>query len=236
LTMQHAGVSITVTSMTDVFAFIIGMTSTFPTLRWFCLSSAIAISAIFMLQSSWLVAWLTLDQRRIEQRQNGFLPCIKHEDWKPSRWSQKDLEQKVTNQLSALLQMKPIQAAIVAITLGCLGMGAYGTLNIRISFDQRTLLPSDGYLTKFIDVYDEQYPSDGHGVTVYADAIAYDLETFEKLALLVDSLHEHIDSVVFLSYVEKTVLLGNHDLSTGFWWDEFKEYIEEHKRVKVGAK
>ena len=61
-TMQHAGVAITVTSLTDVFAFGVGAFTILPGLQSFCVCCAFAIAAIFLLQSSWFVAWLAIDQ------------------------------------------------------------------------------------------------------------------------------------------------------------------------------
>ena len=61
-TMKHAGVAITVTSLTDVFAFGVGAFTILPGLQSFCVCCAFAIGAIFLLQSSWFVAWLTIDQ------------------------------------------------------------------------------------------------------------------------------------------------------------------------------
>merc|ERR1712128_104489 len=74
-TMKHAGVSVTVTSITDVFAFGIGACTIMPGLRAFCVSAAICIAWIFCLQVSWFIAWVTLDQRRIEQKKHGIFPC-----------------------------------------------------------------------------------------------------------------------------------------------------------------
>ncbi len=54
----------------------------FPGLQSFCMSSALAICAVYLLQISWFMACLSLDQRRVAQRRSGVLPCIVHEDWK----------------------------------------------------------------------------------------------------------------------------------------------------------
>jgi hypothetical protein len=59
-----------------------------PGLQSFCISCAIAIASIFLLQTSWFVAFLALDEKRIEEKRNGLIPCISHEKWKPSKWSQ----------------------------------------------------------------------------------------------------------------------------------------------------
>ena len=53
-----------------------------PGLKVFCISSAIAIAAIFILQASWFVAFLTLDQMRIEALRDGLFPCcLVHKDF-----------------------------------------------------------------------------------------------------------------------------------------------------------
>merc|ERR1712096_288256 len=66
LTMKHAGVAITVTSLTDMFAFGIGAVTIMPGLQSFCISSAFAIGVIYLLQASWFVAWLSVDEKRIK--------------------------------------------------------------------------------------------------------------------------------------------------------------------------
>ena len=47
-----------------------------PGLRAFCITAAICIGFIFLLQISWTVAWLSLDQARIERSQHGVIPCL----------------------------------------------------------------------------------------------------------------------------------------------------------------
>ena len=48
--MGSAGVSITITSLTDVFAFLLGTMSQLPALSTFCIFAAIGITADFILQ------------------------------------------------------------------------------------------------------------------------------------------------------------------------------------------
>ena len=47
-----------------------------PGLSSFCITAAICIGFIFLLQISWTVAWLSLDQARIARGQHGLIPCI----------------------------------------------------------------------------------------------------------------------------------------------------------------
>jgi len=78
-TMAHAGVSITVTSVTDVVAFGVGYFTNMPGLQSFCIYASIGLGCIFFLQVSWLLAWLVLDEKRIRDNKNGLLPCIIHQ-------------------------------------------------------------------------------------------------------------------------------------------------------------
>ena len=52
LAFTHSGVSITITSFTDLFAFLIGATTVLPALSSFCIYAAIGILADFILQVS----------------------------------------------------------------------------------------------------------------------------------------------------------------------------------------
>ena len=49
-TMQHAGVAITITSLTDIVAFGIGGTTVLPALKSFCLFASVGIVAIYFFQ------------------------------------------------------------------------------------------------------------------------------------------------------------------------------------------
>ena len=63
-TMAHAGISITITSLTDILAFALGSTSSLPALSSFCVFASVGIAADYLLQISFFAAWLALDVRR----------------------------------------------------------------------------------------------------------------------------------------------------------------------------
>ena len=52
VTLRHAGVAITITSITNFIAFGIGATSSLPALRSFCVYASIGILTIFCFQVS----------------------------------------------------------------------------------------------------------------------------------------------------------------------------------------
>ena len=77
LAMKHSGVAITITSVTDLLAFGIGATSILPALGNFCAYAALGIFAVFLQMASFFLAWLVIDQRRIDARRDGIFCCMK---------------------------------------------------------------------------------------------------------------------------------------------------------------
>ncbi|CAB9502757.1 Protein patched homolog 1 [Seminavis robusta] len=68
-TMQEVGWSISVTTLTTVFAFSLGyFTSSFPGVHWLCLSAMATISIDFYFQITFFVALLVLDEQRVQAK------------------------------------------------------------------------------------------------------------------------------------------------------------------------
>lgn len=115
LMLKHAGVSITITSFTDVIAFVIGSstvnrTSHFdfdsnliariifqilPCLESFCIYAAAGVLMTFIFAVTFFVACFVLDQRRVESKRNGVFPCIVHENYTPNECSQSKISNRV---------------------------------------------------------------------------------------------------------------------------------------------
>ena len=41
--------------------------------------------AKYVCQATWFFAWFSLDQRRIEDKRNGTIPCFVHKNYTPNR-------------------------------------------------------------------------------------------------------------------------------------------------------
>ena len=92
---------------------------------------------------SWFLAWVSLDQRRIEQKRNGLLPFIVHGEWqRPERATGgKDLGDLVTGEAARLLQNGLFQAAVILAAVATLSVGIWGTSQIHVEYDFVNLLP-----------------------------------------------------------------------------------------------
>ncbi len=119
--LRHAGVGVTVTSVTDMAVFGIGATTALPSLRSYSLYTMLGILCVYALQTTLFAACLALDQRRIEQRcgilkvsffstryfekvlfssflfrRDGVFFWMKmSEDWRPNECSRRSLLQEV---------------------------------------------------------------------------------------------------------------------------------------------
>ena len=75
--MKHAGVAITITSVTDLMAFGIGATTILPIVKYFCLNVTMGIFFVFIYMVTFFLAFFSLDQRRIENDRNCIIFCYK---------------------------------------------------------------------------------------------------------------------------------------------------------------
>eukprot|EP01061_Rhynchopus_euleeides_P019478 TRINITY_DN31_c0_g1_i1.p1 TRINITY_DN31_c0_g1~~TRINITY_DN31_c0_g1_i1.p1 ORF type:complete len:962 (+),score=384.49 TRINITY_DN31_c0_g1_i1:127-3012(+) len=78
--VRHAGPAITVTSVTDLVAFLAGSATDIPALKVFCYYACIGITFIFVYQSTMFVACAYLDSLRQEAGRRDFFCCLKVED------------------------------------------------------------------------------------------------------------------------------------------------------------
>ncbi|XP_037793998.1 NPC intracellular cholesterol transporter 1 homolog 1b-like [Penaeus monodon] len=189
--LRHAGVSITVTSVTDFVAFAIGSTTVLPALRSFCLYAAIGIAAIYFFQSTYFVAWLSLDQRRLEDSRHGFLWCWKIKNWTPNECSQRDLCQTFFTEVYAKYLFKlPVKIIVIVVTAAVVAVSGWGLSNLRQEFDPIWFLPQDSYLYNFFVKQKYYYPSSGEEGTVYFGNISL-LAEMPKIEELVKQLNEN---------------------------------------------
>jgi len=214
--LKHAGVSITVTSVTDVLAFGVGAVTAMPGLQSFCVCTAIGLASIYLLQIGWFVACLSIDEERIREAKNGLVPCIQHNIRAESEAEQSDkktFRKMLLSWYRELLNLKAYRVVIMVTSLGCLAFGVWGTSLIRYKFDPFLLLPSSSYLSQFISVNDQYYnPYRGWTAEVYTGYIDHN-----DLAKI-----DHLVSQLEILKQEELFLQDYHS-----WWTHFKAYTHD---------
>jgi len=209
LTMRHAGVAVTVTSLTDVFAFGVGAVTKMPGLQSFCVCTAIALGSIYLLQVSWFAAWMVLDEKRIQSGRDGLFPCIVHENFTPSECSRSNCSSVFQNIYSHLLSSRFYHLLVIILTLAFLTFGIMGTASIRQIFKPWLLLPAETYMRKWLDVSAEFYPDFGFGTSIYTGSIN----------------HTHLANLELLSQSFQGLKEENiHIIDFTDWWSDLKEH------------
>lgn len=74
-TMSEAAVSITITSLTDMISFWIGIISPFPSVKIFCTYSGFAVCFTFLWHITFFAACMALSGYREEKNRHSLLGC-----------------------------------------------------------------------------------------------------------------------------------------------------------------
>eukprot|EP00095_Tigriopus_kingsejongensis_P001088 maker-scaffold193_size270907-snap-gene-0.15 protein:Tk01088 transcript:maker-scaffold193_size270907-snap-gene-0.15-mRNA-1 annotation:"hypothetical protein DAPPUDRAFT_306990" len=193
-TMQHAGVAITITSITDVIAFGIGGSTVIPALKSFCLYASVGIIATYFYQCTFFVAWMAIDQRRIEAKRDGCCPCWTHSNWTPNALSQKDYLGSVFTAIGHGLTKGPIKILVIILTLAITGVAIWGNVLLEQEFDITWFLPPDTYIAKWFVKNKEYFPFGGDRVIIYCHNVDY-IHDYESIANLVDQIKQQTDIV-----------------------------------------
>ena len=186
-----------------------------PALQSFCVYCAVGITGIYIYQATIFTASLGLDQKRIEGRRNGLLPCIKHKNWRPNSVSQQNLGQRFFTWYGGLLTHWAAKVLVVAATLGLASVGVWGLTGLRQEFNPVWFIPPQSYLAKWFDANEFYFPKEGVTVNINIAQVDFS-EELPKIESLVARLEEETE---ILSKVDS-------------WYSKFKEYTEKNNLVE----
>ena len=188
LAMKHSGVAITITSVTDLLAFGIGATSVLPALGNFCTYASLGIFAVFLLMISFFLAWLVIDQRRIDARRDAIFCCFKKEEtWIPNECSQKSWMDVVFKMYANAIVKLPIKILILLISAAFLGTSCYGVTQLSSNFNPIDWFPP-GTVKSYFQEKTRHFPSGGISGKVYISDIPQVEEKLEKIQELLTTV------------------------------------------------
>ncbi|XP_050309697.1 protein patched homolog 1-like [Anthonomus grandis grandis] len=217
LMLKHAGVSITITSFTDVIAFIIGSSTILPCLESFCIYAAFGVFMTFIFAITFFTACFVLDQKRLESGRNGVLPWIEHPNYKPNKCSQSRITNKVFEFVyGKIILTVPGKVVVILFTLACAGFSIESTLRLEQRFDPRWFLPEGTHLADFLRAREAHFPHVGFDAGMYMGSLNYSQE-LTKIKDAVDKLENMTDITSnVMSWVDpfRTFVLVNfkHDV------------------------
>ena len=182
-----------------------------PALQSFCIFCSVGLIVVYVLQATWFVAWFSIDQRRIEQKRNGSLPCFKHNNFTPNKFSQMNILQTVFESIANVIVTTSAKVAILLITLVILAISVWGNIELRQEFNPIWFLPEESYLAQWHKYNSLYFPSQGEKVNVFLENLDLPSE-FDKL----EFLHNQLE--------QKTDIINSLDS----WYIDFKTYMNDH--------
>ncbi|KAM3967251.1 LOW QUALITY PROTEIN: patched domain-containing protein 3-like [Aphomia sociella] len=213
LMLEHAGVSIVITSFTDIVALLVGAITILPSLKSFCIYAAVGVFFIFAYSVTFYVAIFTLDIKRMQDNRNGILFCYKHSknismSKKPTifqRWIAKFYENIVFTFAGRI--------TIILFVLIVTGFSVSAIFRLEQRFDPKWFIPDDTYYKEYLINYDYYYPDAGHLSMVFFGEMNY-LHEFPKLYEIAHELRNQ-------SYID----------NVSSWVDSFHRYVlKNYKR------
>lgn len=226
-TMKHAGVAITITSVTDLLAFAIGATTVLPALSGFCIYASLGIFFIYFYAITFFLAWFSIDQRRVESSRDACI-CLKKEDWTPNQCSQISFLYVAFERLSNILVAKSAKITVIITTLVILAGGIYGAVTLDTFFDPNTFLDKGTYLRNYLEYKEVHFPEDGYtgqGSKIYFTDLDY-VSDMERIADLLKNMEQ------LASTAKKTISPNSID----FWFAEFIKFVNKERKEEFGPK
>lgn len=212
-TLEKAGASITITSLTDIIAFLVGGTTVLPSLKSFCVFAAMCILMTYVYVVTYFVAVLTLDEKRLEKNRNGCCPCIVHKDNK-LWWEPRLLPRFISFLYSKLIFNKAGKTAVIALAIVLSAFSIERIFHIKQKFDPIWFIPSTSYFFKYAMTHRHFYPNRGYGAAVYMGPMNYTAELPKIL-----KMSEQIQN--------QTQILSQ----VSSWIDTFHEFVDEYHNV-----
>ncbi|XP_056375358.1 patched domain-containing protein 3 isoform X2 [Hyla sarda] len=208
-TYSEAAVSITITTLTDVLSFYIGILTSFRSVQSFCIYTGTAILFCFLFNITFFGAFLALNGRR-EENNRHWLICktlAKEKDAHHSKMyniccvggtydktTGKETEHPITSfflkQYGPFLTNIWTKIVVLLLYAGYLASSIYGCFQVQEGIDLRNLAIDSSYVRSFYDDDNLYFSEYGPRVmVVVTEEVSYwDLDTYNKIETCIDSL------------------------------------------------
>ncbi|XP_042333395.1 patched domain-containing protein 3-like [Sceloporus undulatus] len=192
-TYADAAVSITITTLTDVLAFYIGIATSFPSVQSFCIYTGTAFVFCYLYNLTFLGAVLALNGRREEGNRHWLtLQKVKHEsldsqghlyniccvggsfDELTGAETEHPMNEFFRKYYGPFLVQSWTKAVVVILYVIYLGSSIYGCTQIKEGIDLRNLASDHSYVIQYYDWEEEYFSEYGPRVmVVVTESVAY---------------------------------------------------------------
>ena len=121
----------------------------------------------YLFQITYFVACLTLDTKRIDDKRDGMFCWIKHKNFKPNSFSQRNWMQEYFEKFGNFLKLRISKVMVIGISLVITAFGIWGNVKVEIAFDYVKFLPESSNLAQWYQVHQTYFPLDGYRGEIY---------------------------------------------------------------------
>jgi Niemann-Pick C1 protein len=171
--LSRCGLSISYTSLTDFFAFMLGATSSLPAVSYFCIYASVSILVDFLMQVTFFVQFMAWDVDRRKAQRADCCCCLVRGQATPEG---KDVEQEAHDGMElptdgakyAPLQISPLgewmgnnltpallswqgKVTVLLTAMAVLSVAIVGCLNATEGFDLLDLVPDNSFVRDYVD-------------------------------------------------------------------------------------
>ncbi|KAG1928574.1 SSD domain-containing protein [Pimephales promelas] len=177
-TYKEAGVSITITTLTDVLAFYIGLMTPFRSVQSFCMYTSTALLFCYLFNITFFGACLALNCRR-EKGNRHWLTCMKVPeatgdgggccvggayDKNTHKEFEMPMDSFFKNYYGPFLTRVWVKALVCLVYAGYLAVSIYGCFQMQEGLDLKHLATDGSYVGSYYDQEDEFFSAFGPNV------------------------------------------------------------------------
>lgn len=230
---KEAIMSITITALTDVLKFFIGVMSDFPSVQSFCLYTSTSIIFCYVYTITFFGAFLALNGRR-ESSNRHWLTCMKVPPQNPDHFpgiyqvccvggdydrdtgaEKKQLASNFLKEIYGPFLMKPwIKVVVICLYVAYLGTSIYGCVHVQQGTELYDLAADNSHVTRFNKKHRQYFSDYGPAVMLIVSEEFPYWDRFKR-----NQLQECVDDFKKLPFVDEKV-------STS-WLDSYLSYGRE---------
>ncbi|RNA30704.1 Patched domain-containing 3 [Brachionus plicatilis] len=152
-TLSRSGVSITITSLTDFTAFLVGITTGFKSVQIFCVYAGISILFCYFYQITFFTGFLCWHCRRVLEQRNAFLPWLKAQpkQLKIKFFDLKKFKQKWLKIWEFFICHKAGKLLTFLLFLVYISTSAWHAYHIHEGIDLKDLVSEDSYYSAYVE-------------------------------------------------------------------------------------
>ena len=217
MALGEVGPSITTAAIGEFLSFLVGYLTDIPALQSFCLCASFAVLINYFLQMTLFVAFISLDDKRINARRYDLFPCFTNTNQNAGQhYEGKKCLQNFALRYYDFLVKTPVIIIVLLIYVGMTAVSVYAVFDFPLGLNQQTTVTQDGDLFNYFKTQEKYVDVGSPGYLVF-----YNIDYNNKDNLdLIDEMSDHLST---LSTVQPPVYS---------WYKDFQKFMDPYYKDK----